>query len=393
MKKWILFIILVLSIDAVFALGAMPAKTDFFGNKEHSGVFTVIPSSNLPTRITIGVEGELDVEIAREGVVIGPKEFSFNLSGPFGPGEHQAKIVVYEEPAGSGTVTTKPSVHHTVNLFVPYPEEYLKTELLVIDDSQYLMKFTTVMENKGAITIGGIENDLNIYENKEKVASLYKAALVNGFHDVVLGYKILGNTEKKILSLPKATFTIEPGKSHENQLTIKKFLFKPGEYDAESIIKFSGKAVEETGSFRIGEEGVLIFLGTRTAVVDKINRINMFLGSNWNKELEDVNLTADIIRNGTVIAAMEANRIDIEPNRNSSVRLHWEAHELELGSYELKAKAYYKDKTFEREFTIELHEAERKVSPLLYVAVALAIIAAALIIMIKKLKPKKRKKK
>ncbi|MFC1705065.1 hypothetical protein ACFLZ6_01910 [Nanoarchaeota archaeon] len=396
MRKIIAFILMfIISLELALSLGTMPAQSNFYGNQEHSGKFFIVPSSNLPTRITIGLEGELkdNVDTIEELIIIGQQEINFTLTGPFEPGEQKANIVVYEEQVGSGTVTSKPSVHHSVILFVPYPEEYLETDLLIIDNSLHLLRFTTIMRNRGAVTIEDIENELNLYDNEEKLASMYKSALVNGFYDVILGYNIQGNTEPKILALPKETFTIEPGKSHENQLTIKKLLFKPGEYDAESVIKFSGKELKETGSFRIGDEEIFIFLETEKAVVDEINRIELLLGSNWNKELEDVNLTADIIKNDTIIATMNSEEIDIRPNRNSSVRLHWESYELELGSYELKTKAYYQDRPFEETFTIELAEKEKIEPSMVFVMTGLAMLVVVMLVIIIILKKKHKKRK
>ena len=393
MRKSIVFVLMfMVLVKLALGLGAMPAQTSFYGDGEHSGKFFVIPSSSMPTKISTNVQGDLDIDIIGETVIIGQKELNFTLTGPFEPGEHKAKIIISEEPLGTGTVVGKASVHHTVNLFMPYPEEYLETGLLIIDENPYLLKFTTIMNNRGALRISDIENEIDIYDNEDKIATLYKAALLSGDYDIVLGYGIQGTTEKKLLGLPRRLFSIEPGDSYENQLIVKKFLFEPGEYELSSMVRFSEEVLEETGMFRIGDESISFYLETETAMVNRINRFILVLNSNWNKELEDVNISAEIFRNNSLIASLDKQIVDIDPEENTTVRLHWDVEELELGSYELRTKAYYKDQTFEDEFMIELMPEKARVPPIVYVMIALIVIAIALMIMLKKLKKKGKKK-
>ncbi len=386
----ILFMLIV-SIDLALALGASPANTKFHlkaEQKYYHNSFTVSTSSNL-TKVTFRVEGELKdyIQLTLEEIMTGSKELNFTLTVPkkLKPGSHQAKIIISEEGAGIGTVTITPSIHHSVILFVPYGEKYIETELQVIEDNPHYMMFTTIMESKGTQTVDGINQEINLYDNNKKIATIYKAALTMESYDVILGIAIQGTTKEKILGLPRKTFSIKSGTSYENQVAIRKPLFKPGEYKAESIVKYGRKTEKMTKSFRIGAEEIILYPKKALAFADRINKIDLLLGSNWNKPLKDVYVTIDVIKDNQT-SSIESKQKDIKPNKNVSAELFWNAEGLELGEYQIKATAHYMDKTFEKDFTIRLQKEPPQYIPqpqykLYIVSIILLIIIMAVVLM------------
>ncbi|MBT7902573.1 hypothetical protein HN587_01835 [Candidatus Woesearchaeota archaeon] len=354
-----LFLIIILS-GFVCALGVTPAKTNFYqGQKPYVGEFKVIPSSDKSVIVSFSVDDELGEYVTlfeTEKLIDGPTKFKFELSDPQNlktPGNHLAKIRITEKSEGEGMTSVNPSIHHTVNFFVPYPSKYLETDLLVFNDHPHLVKFTTVMENKGSEPITHVQNFVDVVSYKHKVASLYKANLINGNFDVVVGYSIVSTSEPKILSTGKKEFEILPGEKFENQLSLKKVLMSDGEYQAVSYVIFNDEEVELVDEFRLGEENILIVPQTRTVGANDTSKISILLSSNWNVPLNDVYLSGKMFKGDSLLDELvESSRFEVLPNKTVGSKLYWDTKGYDLGEYTLNVVAHYGEKTFEKSIPI-----------------------------------------
>lgn len=361
----IVLLMMLVSVSSVSALGILPARTSLYqeGTKQLSGDFTIVPSTADPVLIDLSVEGELEDHVTLsfdKKEVQGSVKLEFSLDPPLNlkPGNHVAKILVKELPIGAGTVSAMPAVYHTINMFTPYPDRYLETDFLIIDNNIHMLKFTTIMLNRGTLDIEGIDAEINIYYGDEKVATLYKAVAGIQDYDIVYGYTVPGNVDDRVLSLSRKLFSVPMGQSREMQLSMKKFEFKTGEYIIESVVRYDKEELVTEKSIKIGQEEIYIYPETEIAYFNEISKIDLSVGSNWNKELENVALSASVWQDDEMIADLDSDQnkdnVDIKPFKNASAYVYWDATGLGLGEYTIKVKAQYENLTFDDSFDVSL---------------------------------------
>jgi hypothetical protein len=363
-----LLFVSLLCFTTVFALSVTPARGNFYllNQQDIDGEFTVFASSDGFTKITISVSGELKDLVEFENnvkTIDGQGKFQYkllNVKSFEKPGFHTAVITINEEKVDSGTVSAKPSVSYTINLFVPYPGKYLDTKLIAYEDDPYILKFTTVVDNKGSQTVYNIENEINIYEGNEKLASLYKAEANIDEFDVIKGYKIPGTTEEKVLALPKKTFSLKPNEKVDYEVEVKKVYFEVGEYEAESFIFYAGEKKTDRKQFKIGKEKIYFNQLNSYTSVNEITGLIYNVKSNWNKDIKNIYLTGSLFKDGSKIKDIgPSNNFEIEPNKETMVTLYLDGTSLLINNtYDLQIDAHYNDKIFSDEFVIIAAEKE-----------------------------------
>ncbi|MBT5022352.1 hypothetical protein HOK51_02690 [Candidatus Woesearchaeota archaeon] len=404
-KFILIFVIFILSINLVLALGVSPAQTTFekdISNKG-SGVYTdsfkVLPSSDSPTYLTFTVEGPLAGLISfKENPILtqGKQEITFVLTynGELKkPGIHKSKIIVNEEKVGAGTVGAKASVHHDLNFFIPYPDKYIESDLLLFMDNEYLIKITTVLDNKGSELVDDLDNTVEIYRGPKKILTVYKGGQGVGEHDVVIG-DMIGSSDAKIIALKKKVFEINPGDVVENQLAIKRLLLTNGVYKVKSTVTYDGETEEHFDKFQIGTESIQIYLPDNQVIFNQTNKLELKVGSNWNAQLNDVYLTGKVFdKDGVLIDELvKSASFNVAPYENKTVNLYWDASEHPLGNYTLSVIAHFGDKEFNDDFGLRLIPEEQVIRSkpmitnlhLLLIFIVLLILISMIVIVILK---------
>jgi hypothetical protein len=326
-------ILLVLVVQNISAIGITPARTTVnFEPGLHKEVnFSILNSEHKDMSVTFSVKGDLaqyitiNQEFADFSSSEESKSFGYVLNLPDSfdkPGEYRGEVVAAEfskNVAESGTlIGATLAVVTQVYVYVPYPDEYLESELKVISSEQGSnVLFLIPVINRGKKDISQVDALIDIYSpSGEKIGS------------VEAGPESLKKLERKELS---ATWLAN---------------VPSGTYTANATISYNGKQIIISKEFDVGE----VLLEIKEVVVKdfelgEIAKFDMVIQNKWSHEVKDTYVNIIVYGNGgIVIAEFKTPNQDFQPLQELSLPAYWDTAGVSEGLYEGKLILNYGEK-------------------------------------------------
>ena len=323
----------ILIIQNISAIGITPARTtlNFEPNLHKEVNFSILNSEHKDMSVTFSVKGELaeyitiNEEFADFSSSEESKSFSYILDLPASlenPGEYKGEVVALEfskNVAESGTlVGATLAVVTQIYVYVPYPDEYLESELKVVSSEQGSnVLFLIPVINRGKKDISQVDVLIDIYSpSGEKIGS------------VNAGPESLKKLERKELS---ATWMAN---------------VPSGRYTANATISYNEKQILLSKEFDIGE----ILLEIKEVTVKDfelggIAKFDMLIQNKWSHEVKDTYVKIIVYDNqGVVIAEFKTPNQDFQPLQELSLPAYWDTAGVSEGLYEGKLILNYGEK-------------------------------------------------
>jgi hypothetical protein len=328
------FLILgILIMQNVLAIGITPARTNIdFGPGLHKEVnFSILNSEKKDMSVVFSVKGDLAryITLSKEFADFSSSEtsksFSYTIDLPDSfdvPGKYEAEIVALEvskEVKESGTfVGATLAVITQLYVYVPYPDEYLETELKVVSSEQGSnVLFLIPITNRGKADVDEVTVFVDIYSPfGEKIST------------VETNKESLKKLERKELS---ATWFAN---------------VSPGRYTANATIHYNGKQILLSKEFDVGE----ILLEIKEVVVKdfqlgEIAKFDILIKNKWSHEVNNTYINIIVYNEqGEVIADFKTPNQDFQPLQELSLPAYWDTKGIQEGLYEGKLVLHYGEK-------------------------------------------------
>ncbi len=225
--------------------------------------------------------------------------------------------VKQKAPSGSGTIQVLVSVHHKLNVFVPYPDKYVGISLETEDvNSNEPVQFTINAKNFGQDDIAKANARLDIYgadDYKNYVTTLYTST-------------------KPIASMETADFNA----------VFDTVGVMPGYYKANAVLYFDGNSSNTSGIFKIGTLLVRVDNQTEKAVAGKIDPFDITIESRWNNEIDDVSAKAEFPGiDGHVLT----RTVNLKPWEITTLNNYIDLTGVEPGDYDGRITVYFANQT------------------------------------------------
>ena len=331
----IIGILLVLTLQTIFALGVTPGRTTIKYPDDLNRVFSfsVLNSENKDIQLFFGTSGELgeyiilnenNVEIKKGE---DSKEFTYTLNVPLNmePGDHRGEIIISEigEEEGFGA---KIAVKTELVFFVPYPSKYIESAVDIIEsDKNETTVFLIPVINRGEEKV----------ENLDAIVEIYKEG-------------------QKIDEIRTTSFSIE---SMERKELIANWVANVpiGTYTAKITLDYDGEQVIFNKGFKVGNLSFEIFdVFVEDFELGNIVKLDVLVENRWSERLKDV--YADLIlydEIGVKIADVRSPPEDISPFEKIRLPLYWDTSNVSEGKYNGKIIINYKEFSSEKKIYIE----------------------------------------
>ncbi len=329
----VIFILGLLTLQSVSAIGITPARTTInFEPGIHKVVnFSVLNSEHKDMSVSFSVKGALaqyitlSQEVADFSSSEGSKSFTYTIDLPASfenPGKYEGEIVVMEYSRNvreSGTlVGAALAVITQVHVYVPYPDEYLETDLKIVSSEQGSnILFLVPVTNRGKTDVSNVKAVIDIYSpSGEKVATAETIS------------EPLKKLERKELS---TTWFANSA---------------PGTYTANATVSYNGKEILISKEFDVGE----VLLEIKEVVVDnfqlgEIAKFDMLIQNKWSHEVQDTYVSVIVYGSqGETIAEFKTPNQDFQPLQEVRLPAYWDTVGVNEGLYEGKLILHYGEK-------------------------------------------------
>jgi hypothetical protein len=302
---------------------------------ERSVTFTIINNERKDFTAFVYAEGDLkdyvtsDVNIVEFRETDESKPFTYRFRLPEKiekPGDHWAKIVVMEMPAGmkegEQIVMATTAVIHQLKVRVPYPGKYADLGLEIHEaEPNETVKFFIKIYNLG-------EEDI------------YKAFAT---------IDILGPTNEKIATLESEEISIESRRAGEVIVPWEANV-NPGVYHAVVTVNYDGKIARTGEDFGVGRLRIdVLDVRVRSFILGGVAKFEIGVENKWNQRVSDV--YAEMVMNdqeGDRIASFKSASVDIGALQRSTLYAYWDTEGVEKGTYDAKLIFHHADKTLEK---------------------------------------------
>jgi hypothetical protein len=314
-KKIIWVIVLLILTLNVFAIGIRPAQTIFEPEQEeYKGYFRIVNVNQKDMDIKVTITGELANYIYLDQNIIhfnSNDEFkmvNFVLNLPENMAKSEGSFIIEEVSNNQNNFNSKISLKHKVYYNGPVPEKKIETKINIIDDVENIKIISEVI-NKGNSELKQVMTKITIDEFVKELAT----------NSVNLGFG-----ENKLLF-------VEVDKSN----------FKSGEYNLNAATYYDGEIETVSEKIYVGEPEITIKDFNKFFTVGDVNNYQIYLKSNWNKELENCYLEFEIYQNNTLLKRETSNVFSISKSYNFKSYLN--TKNLTKGDYQVKINSYHND--------------------------------------------------
>lgn len=310
----IVFLLLLLLVPQVMAIGIRPAKTTIESEtvKDTTGTFWVVNNDQLSFSASVYLEGELASSVTlltkelvfREDVDALPVQFEVHLPSQIPPGTSTANIVVEQnfESSAEG-VSSRLVLKHKILALGPYPDKYA-TVKVNFHESGDRIEFVSEVENIGKLDIGNVKTQFYVNDRKQEQQTL--------------------ETEGTAL------------KTKENKLlkaTLPKSSFDNGEYEVSSVTTYDDQQVEVIKNLVIGAPDVEVAYFDKYFMAHKINQYTLDLLNKWNKDLKNVFVDVEVKKDGMKVDEFRTKSIDLPATLTQKIQDYYDARERNPGAY------------------------------------------------------------
>ena len=343
-KILVLFLVILLTIPLVSAIGIRPAKTEmvFEDSKDLTKQFWVVNNEEREFTMKVFVEGEMAQYVTLKTTELRFKEdddakaieFEVHLPEEVPPGQSTANIIVEEttDSSGANVVSSKLVLKHKLIIQGAYPDKFINAKLNFHDVGDSF-ELVTEVENLGKQDINKVQTKFYVNDKEQKQQEL----------------------ETETTSL----------KTKENKLLRTKLqknvLAERGEFEVLAVTTYDDQKVELVKKLLVGRPEVEVTYFDKYFIAKKINQYSMDLLNKWNQKVENVFVDVEIKKDGEKIDGFRTKTVEIEGDMIKKIKDYFDANNKETGKYTFdlvvnfwnSIKMESRTQTFESEFLTE----------------------------------------
>lgn len=335
-----LIILGVLSSAFVSGLGVAPSREILsYDTQEHSYTVRAVNNEHKDMTVLIYAQGELAqyATVSEKQLDIssyeGEKSFSYAIKLPenLEPGTRNLSIVIIEVPphtdipdTQASTIVSTVSVKYQLRVNVPYPGKYAEGVLYITESQEKnAVTITTNIVNKGVERINSASVETVIRGPTNQELARLKSENVNGIDSKSYGQVV-------------QTWTAS----------------NPGEYYAEVIVNYDDKQFIIKRTFTVGNYNVEIkSLVVKNFKLGTVAKFDMDILNNWNQNINNAYGEIKIMdKQGNQLDSVKTVNFDMSAQSTTTISTYWDAKNIKVGEYDLRAIVYYLDKSTERLF-------------------------------------------
>jgi len=340
-KILIFGILLVLTLQSVFALGITPGRftLNYPDDLDKVYSFKILNSENEHINVTIGGTGELSDYLMLEETSYefasseDSKELKFKLTLEdkdieLEPGEHKGKINVYEVSGyGDDVFGAKLGVSSEIVFFVPYPFKYLESRVEIIESHKNeTTVFLIPMINRGIETIENISAVVEIYDNQGKRIDVVNSDSIS------------------LKSMMRGDLVID-----------WKADVPLGSYNAYVVVDYDNEKINFSKDFKVGKISLDIFdLFIEDFELGSIVEMNILVENHWPEQLKEVYANLVLYNESGKIVDITSAPYDIDALSQIRLPLYWDTTNISEGKYNGKLIVRYKEFSSERDLYVDV---------------------------------------
>lgn len=354
-KIYLLFILGIILISNVMALGITPGRTtfDFEPGARKEVEFTVINSEGQDTDFVVLIRGELNESL-------GVSEASFNMAAnenekklkyilqmpsEISPGPHTAEIVVFQLPKKLPTsdafVGASVGVATQIYLNVPYPGKYAEADMNVVGaDASGKITFVIPIQSRGDLDIVRARANIDIYSPvNEKIATVKTNEI-----------SILSGERKEIAAV------------YDGNLN-------PGNYRAVATVLYDEQTLDIEKQFSVGERNLeLKEVVVNDFTLGGIAKFEMLIENKWSESITGAYAQMLIYnKDGEVMADFKSPTYDISALQKTLMIAFWDTEGVQKGNYDASVFLRYGEKSDQQDLKLTVSDKKIKVAGVGYV--------------------------
>ncbi len=337
-KIFVVGILLVLTLQFVFALGVTPGRTtiNYPNDLNKTFSFKILNSENKDMQLSFDTSGDLgdyiilnekSAEISEEK---DSREFTYTLNVPMNmnPGEHKGEIIISEK-GDEEIIGAKISVKTEIVFFIPYPYKYIESDVNVIESNKNeTTTFLIPVINRGEEQIEELDAIVEIYDR-----------------------------DLKIDEVNASLFSLESMQRRE--LNVDWMANVPlGMYTAKIILDYDDEKAIFTKNFKVGNISFGIFdIFAEDFELGNIVKLDVLVENQWSERLDEV--YANLIlydEYGNKIADFKSPPEDIEAFEKIRIPLYWDTANVSKGEYHGSIVIHYKDFSSEKKVYVDISD-------------------------------------
>ncbi len=363
--SWML--ILVLCLNAAFALGIRPVKSEAGSSLTYSGAFKVVNNDGKDLKVRIYVEGDLAefIEVSEQELEFssseGMKEVHFSLNIPdraLPPGLNEGRIIVeemlYTSATKDGYVTANIKMAHKVYVDVPKPDKYIEAKIDVVEENKDVGLIAT-LKNTGTENLDNVESTLSVYSGETEIES-----------------------HKDIAK------EIDVNSEHSFSSYVEKEKLGNGEFKVLATVNYAEYTLELIEAFIIGKPVIKLLNYDKYFLENQINELGLDLKNDWNTEITDINAEVFVFKNSKEAYNTKTTSFDLEPYEETKITTYFDTRNLETGEYSMNVVLNYLNyslvETYEA-YVLNEEDYKKKLGPstLTYILIAVIVLTVAVI--------------
>jgi len=235
---------------------------------------------------------------------------------PLTPGPQHVKIGVIEESLDTSQVQgviPKVGVETKVKFDVPYPGKYIQFRLEV--------------------------SPVNTGERLP--VALFIKSYGREVIEHLRGTITLGTQERAYETIPVSLASILPHEERTFSTSVATDIFPPGDYFASGTFTYDGLQGFAETDFRIGTLYVNLTNYTRIFERGTVAPLDLHIASRWNKNIDDVYATIDIMQDGRGVAQLRTPSVSLGLWETAMLKTYWDTGGRSKGDYQARITLNY----------------------------------------------------
>ena len=332
MKKILWLLIAILTIQTGYSIGVGPAfnTLEYQPNTIQSDYLKVYNTEDKEFYAVLSVEGGLKEYLILDDTQIyipsneDFKRIYYHVQYPeLEPGSYQTRIRIIETPQnveGESVIIAALGVSHKIGLEVSAYGKYLKISFVVEDKT---LKVT--LDNIGEEDVEQVDIEFTLTDDKQSLVYEETASNIN------VGQKqIITRNLKKV---------------------------EDGVYQALLNVTYDGinKIIKQ--EIAIGQIIVTInSMDIADFEIGDIAKIDLEVENKWNRELNNLNLEMEVVRNNKIYGSYKSEDFNLAPNSKKTISAYWDTQDKPVGDYDAHFTVNYAGKKAEQSFILTLGE-------------------------------------
>jgi len=338
-KILLVFLVSVLMLSNVLALGVSPGRTtfDFKPGLERTIDVIVINSDHLDAEIRTEIKGELGEYVSLKestfdmGSGEDERQFSFDISlpGSLSPGLHKGEVIfIQSSGGGEGDVLIGAELAVATQIFVhvPFPGKYLESELNIFGTEEK-KTFVLVLVNRGEEVIEKASAEIGIVDAQ-------------------------GN---EVASLESSEVSLKPGERKEVS-AVWDVNVPIGRYIANVVLDYDGNKVLLKKEFEVGQFVLdLLQISVNDFSIGEVAKFNMIVENKWNEPISDAYAEMRVFDDEfNELANMKSATYSVPAGLRTTMVYYWDTKDIALGLYNANIILYYAGKKTQQDLKLDV---------------------------------------